>query len=57
MDNIVTGSVGRVLGWLTKHHVQLIIALSLVHIRLSCIHVRDSGGADSRDAAHPSLAS
>lgn len=57
MGNMVTRSVGRVLGWLTKHHVLVVIALSLVHIGLSCIHVRDSGGADSRDAAHPSLAS
>ncbi len=49
MGNSGKRSLGRVVGWLKAHHVLLVITLSLFHIGLSCIHVRDSGGSDSVD--------
>jgi len=56
MGNSVKRSLGRVVGWLKVHHVLLVVTLSLFHIGLSCIHVRDSGGSDSADFARPSSA-
>lgn len=46
MGNLVKRSSGRVFAWLNRHHVAFVVLLSLLHIGLSCIHVRDSGGAD-----------
>jgi hypothetical protein len=46
MGNLVKRSSRRVMAWLGKHHVALVVLLSLLHIGLSCIHARDSGGAD-----------
>jgi hypothetical protein len=51
VGNSVKRSLRRVVGWLNVHHVALVITLSLFHIGLSCIHVRDSGGSDSVDIA------
>ncbi len=38
----------RVAALLNKYHLGLVVLLSLVHIGLSCIHVRESGRADRR---------
>ncbi len=46
MGNSVKRSSRRVVAWLSKHHVPLIVLLSLLHIGLSCIHARGSGGID-----------
>jgi hypothetical protein len=46
MGNSVKGWYGRIVAWLSKHHVALVVLLSLLHIGLSCLHARDSGGAD-----------
>jgi hypothetical protein len=56
MGNSVKRSLGRVVGWLEGHHVLLVITLSLFHVGLSCIHVRDSGGNDSADSVRRSRA-
>jgi len=47
MDNSVKRSFRRAGQWLNIHHVALIVLLSLLHIGLTCIHARDSGGTNS----------
>ncbi len=47
MDNQVKRLPRRTVAWLREHHVSLVVLLSVLHIGLSCIHVRDSGEADS----------
>lgn len=34
------------LAWVKKHHVFLVVVLSVIHILLARGHARDSGGAD-----------
>lgn len=46
MGNSVKRLFRRAGVWLGKHHVALVAMLSALHIGLSVIHVRDSGGAD-----------
>lgn len=46
MDNLLRRSRSRVVLWIRSHYLSLAVLLSLLHIGLSCIHVRDSGGAD-----------
>ncbi len=47
MGNLVNRSFRRVVAWLGGHHVALVVLLSLLHVGLSCIHARDSGGVGS----------
>jgi hypothetical protein len=38
----------RASSWLGRYHIHTVILLSALHIGLACIHVRDSGGADTQ---------
>jgi len=46
MDNKMNQVVRNAGIWLNRYHVLLVCILSVAHIRLSCIHTRDSGRAD-----------
>lgn len=50
MDIKLKQAVRYVLVWLNKWHVMIVCLLSVIHIGLSCIHTRDSGRADLKQA-------
>jgi hypothetical protein len=48
MGKSIHGVLARLLRWLNRHHLFLVLLLSALHLGLAHMHVRDSGRTDHR---------